>query len=190
MYPLILMQGHKRNGIIVAEERRRCADMTDAQNQAIAALYERWAKTMVYLTVRRLHDVELAKDLVQEVFVIAYCKAEDMFSRGDNPKAWLFRTLENVTMQHIRKSSFGREIPVENMMEFPTVEESSMVGLHAVFPKELSKEERAILLWRIEEGLTYEEISKRCNATPEACRKRFSRAIQHCRVLLEKNRLC
>lgn len=161
--------------------------MTDAQNQAIVALYERWAKTMVHLTFRRLHNMELAKDLVQEVFVIACCKAEDMFSRGDNPKAWLFRALENVTMQQLRKGHLGREIPLDSMAEFSVATEHSMLGAHFLFPKELSKEEKEILLWRIDEGLTYEEISRRCNATPEACRKRFSRAVHHCRLLLEKN---
>ena len=45
--------------------------MTDAQNRELVALYERWPRTMVHLTLRRLHNLELAKDLVQEVFLIA-----------------------------------------------------------------------------------------------------------------------
>lgn len=161
--------------------------MTDAQNREIVALYERWARTMVHLTVRRLHNMELAKDLVHEVFLIACCKADDMFAKGDNPKAWLFRTLEYVTMQEQRKSYHGREITIESMAEFSDADESNFLGLRVLLPKELNEEEKQILQWRIGDRLTYEEISQRCNTSPEACRKRFSRAVQHCRLLMEKS---
>lgn len=77
--------------------------MTDAQNHEIVALYEQWAKIMVHLTVRRLHKMELAKDLVHEVFLLACCKADEMFDLGDNPKAWLFRALENISIRDRKK---------------------------------------------------------------------------------------
>lgn len=162
--------------------------MTDGQNRELVALYERWAATMVHLTVRRLRDPERAKDLVQEVFLIACCKADDMFARGDNPKAWLFRTLEYLTIQERKRASFTKEVSMETMEEFSAPDEGSLLGLQGLFPRELSQAEQEILQWRISERLSYEEIARRCNTTPEACRQRFSRAVRHCRLLLEKNR--
>ena len=161
--------------------------MTDAQNREIVALYEQWSKTMVHLTVRRLRNLELAKDLVQEVFLLACCKADEMFEKGDNPKAWLFRVLELMTIQERKRCRYGREVAMEHVAEMPAPDSGDLLGLSALFPESLSEEERSILLWRLEDRLTYEEIARRSNATPEACRKRYSRAVKHCRILLEKN---
>lgn len=161
--------------------------MTDAQNKQIIVLYEQWAKTMVYLTARRLQSIELAKDIVQEVFLIACCKADEMFARGDNPKAWIFRTLDNITMKEQKKSYFYREIALEDAEEPSSEYTSDYMSITELFPFGLSTDERTILLWRLVYRLTYEEIASRCNTTPEACRKRYSRAVKRCRALLEKN---
>lgn len=164
--------------------------MTDAQNQEIVALYERWAKMMVHLTVRRLHNMELAKDLVQEVFLLACCKADEMFARGDNPKAWLFRTLENVTMQERKKSYFLREFAVDDVSGYLPMAEEEMgdsIGLAELLPRELSEDDRKILVWRLEKRLTYEELSKEYGVSPDACRQRYSRAVQRCKELLKNN---
>lgn len=164
--------------------------MTNAQNQKIIALYEQWAKSMVYLTARRLHNMELAKDIVQEVFLLACCKADEMFSRGDNPKAWLFRTLENITMREQRKSYFLMEFLVDNIPEYLPINENGtndMVGLAELLPGDLRDEDRTILIWRLEKQLTYEDISRRCGLSPDACRQRYSRAVQRCKKLLQNN---
>lgn len=164
--------------------------MTDAQNQEIVALYERWAKMMVHLTVRRLHNMELAKDLVQEVFLLACCKADEMFNRGDNPKAWLFRTLENITMQERKKSYFLKEFSVDDISGYQPMTEKEIndsIGLAELLPRELREDDRNILVWRLEKRLTYEDISKRCGLSPDACRQRYSRAVRRCKELLKTN---
>ena len=159
--------------------------MTDAQNRAIVALYRQYAATMVHLTYRRLYNLELAKDLVQEAFLIACCKADDMFAKGDNPKAWLFRTLEYITMQERRKGYYVREVAVEDISDL-LVNTDDLLGIQTVLPNSLNAQEKEILILRLNERLTYEEIAARCNTTPENCRKRYSRAVKHCKALLEK----
>ena len=161
--------------------------MTDAQNREIVELYEQWSRMMVRLTFRRLHNLELAKDLVQEVFLIACCKADEMFAKGDHPKAWLFRVLENITMQERRRVYHKKEIPMENAADLPAQSTGPHLGLQELFPRTLREDEREILSWRLEQHLTYEEIAARCDATPEACRQRFSRAIRHCKQMLEND---
>ena len=161
--------------------------MTDEQNRKIVELYKQWAKTMVHYTYRKTNRLELSKDLVQEVFFIACYKADDVFSRGDHPEAWLFRALEKVILQECRKKYYHSELELTNASYFHTNQSSDdLLGIQNVLPSQLSEKEKEILIWRLEEHCTYEEIALRRHTSTQACRKQYSRAIAHCKELLKK----
>ena len=160
--------------------------MTESQNRMLVALYERYAAHMVQLTYRRLRNEELAKDIVQNVFLLACCKAEDLFRGGDKPRAWLYRALENLTRQERRKAYFQREQSLDETERELRAQDDGLHHLLESLPTGLKEEEREILILRIQACLTYEEIAEKYGIEQDACRKRYSRAVEHCRNLLKK----
>ncbi len=74
--------------------------------------YERIYKYVLGMT----GNVETAKDITQEVFLIAYQKGND-FLKHEKPEAFLYKTAKNLIMANYRKGQ--REIflePDENMV--------------------------------------------------------------------------
>lgn len=54
-------------------------------------------------------------------------------------------------------------------------------SLDLLLPKQLSREEREILVWRFEQQMEYREIADRLGISEVGCRSRVSKAIAHCR---------
>ena len=65
-------------------------------------------------------------------------------------------------------------------------EEVSDLPMEEYLPHSLSEKERELLLWRIRDGLSFQEIADRRGLTEAACRKQVSRLMQKCRQLLDE----
>lgn len=78
------------------------SDVDDQQIECIKALMKKHASAMVQLTYRRTCDWHLAEDLVQETFLTACCKS-DKICNHEKPAAWLFETLNKLTMREMGK---------------------------------------------------------------------------------------
>jgi RNA polymerase sigma-70 factor (ECF subfamily) len=70
----------------------------------------------------RIHDAQLAEDLVQETFLAAL-KARDSFEGRSSLRTWLFGILKHKIIDHIRKAS--RERPVEDVEIFASSTQES-----------------------------------------------------------------
>jgi len=157
--------------------------MNRAHSEFISALHEKHAEHMVRLTYRRVGDEELAKDIVQETFLTACFKVEDLFVH-ENPSGWLYKTVFYLCTREMGKSFRSKELPLDDSI---TLGNSYDLSLRYVLPQELSNEEKCIIIWRLEDELSYSQIAEKIGITEPACRKRFSRAIQRCREQLGKN---
>lgn len=76
--------------------------MDNQQMELIRSLMKQHSASMVQLTYRRLGDWHLAEDLVQETFLTACCKANKL-SGHVNAVAWLYKTLNNLTLCEKRR---------------------------------------------------------------------------------------
>lgn len=56
--------------------------------------------------------------------------------------------------------------------------------MELALPKQLSKEDREILILRFEQRLSYAEIGDRLGISEGACRSRLHRALQRCKRFL------
>lgn len=151
------------------------------------AFLDHLAKThqdaMVWLTYRRTGDSQLARDLVQETFLLACCKIH-ILRRHKNPAGWLYNALKKLTMRELSRQRYSAEVPLEDGMAL--AEEVPDLPMEEYLPHSLSEKERELLLWRIRDGLSFQEISDRRGFTEAACRKQVSRLIQKCRQLLDE----
>ena len=119
--------------------------MDKQQREYIHHLMLQYSDAMVRLTYRRVGDWHLAEDLVQETFLTACCKSERVCGHK-KPVAWLFETLNNLTLRESRRF-YHTEVSIEDIAESYELTELPM-ACH--IPMGLSGSEQEIILLRID----------------------------------------
>ncbi len=106
---------------------------------------------------------ENAEDLVQEAFV----KLHHHWDEVENARAWLFRCVRNLALNHIRKHK--RETLLEDDDSLPSDRSGpeqelgrlEAVGSLQLLISEMPEEERRLISLKYHEGLKYDQISQR-----------------------------
>ena len=157
--------------------------MTPGQKEIIGQLMRQYAPLMVQLTFRRTGDPQLAEELVQETFLTA-CKKADIVCSHEKPLAWLYQTLQYLTMKEINKACHSREQSSEDLQDLGAADDPP--AFHEILPRNLTTEERRILILRFEHRLSHREIAEALGISEAACRKQVSRALQKCRISIKR----
>ena len=157
--------------------------MTPGQKEIIGQLMRQHAPLMVQLTFRRTGDPQLAEELVQETFLTA-CKKADIVCSHEKPLAWLYQTLQYLTMKEINRACHRREQSSEELQDIAIADDPP--AFHEILPRTLTTEERRILILRFEHRLSHREIAETLGISEAACRKQVSRALQKCRITIKR----
>ena len=138
--------------------------------QLFAALYAQHGARIHRFLHDLLGDRALAADATQETFVRAF-RQKEAFEAGRPMAPWLFGIARNVSLEMrrarhrarrvIAPSNEGGDAPEPRVMGSP---ESELLGREAVrivqaALTKLSEERRAMLLLRLDHGLSYDEIA-------------------------------
>lgn len=160
--------------------------MNTAEHDLIVSLHENYAFAMEQYAFRMTGDEKLAQDLVPETFLTAVIKIDAVFTHK-KPQAWLFKTLHYIMEREsdlkYRKAEVSLEAP-----DLLSREIHLASSLEEALPRSLSKSERELLILRYEKQWDYEDIAEYKGIKPAACRKQMSRAVQHFREELEKEK--
>jgi RNA polymerase sigma factor (sigma-70 family) len=105
---------------------------------------------------------ETAEDLVQEAFVRLHAHWEEVAS----PRAWLFRTIHNLALNHLRDHQ--RETSLETQPEWasnsPDPEQAlgklEAIGTLQLLIAELPSEDRKLIRLKYHQHLKYDQISQ------------------------------
>jgi len=155
--------------------------MTVWRDTFFQSLYESNYEKMFKFSYRLIGSVESAQDLVHETFFLALFN-QSKLSHHPNPEGWLMQTLKNLVQNERRRL---QKHPVVSLETFSNVVgEENITSLELLLPKQLTKEEREILIWRYEEQMEYKDIADRLGISEVGCRSRVSRAIAHCKEFL------
>lgn len=149
-------------------------------NSFIESLYLREYDHLLKTAYRLTKDKSLAENVVHEAFILAIVHQSELSSHP-KPGAWLFRCLHNLIQNEQRAASRG-DISLDEIIDVPA--EKPPLSLTELLPSELTSEERALLIWRFEQQMSYKELAERLNISETACRKRISRALASCKRLL------
>jgi RNA polymerase sigma-70 factor (ECF subfamily) len=149
-----------------------------------AELFERH-HVAVYRFLRRMTGcAATAEDLTQEVF-LKVVRAFETYEDREREKAWVFRIARNVLIDSHRKST--REIESAPLETAPAAgyqpPHSAAVILQDALER-LADVEREAFLLREVGGLSYDEIGRLTNVTPDAVRMRIYRARSALRASL------
>ena len=157
--------------------------MTPGQKEMIGQLMRQYAPLMVQLTFRRTGDPQLSEELVQETFLTA-CKKADIVCSHEKPQAWLYQTLQYLTIKEINRACHRREQSSEDLQDLGAADDPP--AFHEILPRNLTTEERRILILRFEHRLSHREIAEALGISEAACRKQVSRALQKCRISIKR----
>ncbi len=122
-----------------------------------------------------------AEDAVQEVFTKLYMKKNDI-SKINNLQAWLYKIAYNHCLNVLRRRQILSFIPLQSFQSEKAIctqqdilEEELSHELESGLMK-LSPNERTVLLLRVLEDKSYEEISSITGSSCGTVRKQFERA--------------
>ena len=121
--------------------------MTPEQKEMIGQLMRQYAPLMVQLTFRRTGDPQLAEELVQETLLTA-CQKADIVCAHEKPLAWLYQTLQYLTIKEINRACHSREQSSEDLQDLGAADDPP--AFHEILPRNLTTEERRILILRFE----------------------------------------
>ena len=152
------------------------------------ALFARHADEILAFLARRTLDPQAALDLTGETFAVAW-EARGRF-RGGDERAWLFGIARNLLRGYMRRGYAERRAlarlgvePVELSPEsHARIEElAGLAALRQAVAAELDRlpaGQRAAVVLRVVEELSFEQVAARLGITPENARARVSRGLR------------
>lgn len=135
-----------------------------------------------YITRTDGCELNTAKDIAQEVFITAWINIEKL-NEHPNPVGWIFKTAGHIVRREMDRAYHVAEQSKEDV-DFIGASDVDLPMEHFL-PKGLNKTECDIILLRLEGALSFELIAEKLGMRDAACRKQYSRAIGHCRTLME-----
>lgn len=152
---------------------------------AFEQIYRAYAPFVYNVALRMLQKKEDAEEIVQEVFVMVHGKLNTFMFRS-TLKTWVYRITTNQCLNYLEKNKRH----VKGHVDFEDVGGtlSTVNETHARIEKEdqshkvqqllmmLNPDEKACVVLRSIEGLSYEEISRSLNVNINTVRTRLKRA--------------
>lgn len=134
----------------------------NAEKPSLREVFEAEESALLRFAHGMLGRREVAEDLVQDAFLKLHAHWDEV----GHPRAWLFRTVRNLALNHLRdhKREISRdEAPEWSVDRGPGDELARLEAAGAVrmLVAELPDADRSLLLLKYEEGLKYEQISQR-----------------------------
>lgn len=142
-------------------------------------LYQQYSKAMYNIACRLLNNKMDAEDILQESFITAFLRLEELKNQ-DAFGAWIKRIVINncISLQRKQKIRF-EEIDEQKQsgMEEPFEEEVlDPVRVHEAI-KELPPKGRTVLVLRVLEGYSHQEVAETLGVTVSTSKTQYHRAL-------------
>ena len=162
------------------------ADMEDNRREQINRLMLLYEKDILKLCFGYLHNVDLARDAMQETFLKAYTRWHTF--RGEaSEKTWLTHIAANTCRDHLQSAWFRHrrlDVPADSLpLSSPPPDETRLDLMDAIM--RLPVKNREVILLKYRQNLTSREIAKVLRITPAAVSKRLSQAYALLKLTLE-----
>lgn len=151
-------------------------------------VYEDFYSDIYRFAYMKISDSDLANDFTQEAFGKLWTNRESIdFSL--NIKSYLFKTVQNITIDHLRKKSTQSEIKTD-YTEFDVKSEESNTDLQEQVLEVISScpknHQEAFVLNKIE-GYKYYEIAEIFSVSQKTIESWMSNILKHLRTHFEQN---
>ncbi len=177
----------------LANESELVQRSKDGDSAAFGMIYDQYIRYIYNFVFFKTHNKEIAEDLTSQTFF----KALNSMSSVDPSKSflsWLYKIAQYIVIDHYRKSSRennSRQI-MDDEWDAPDTSIDIVGDLDTArdiermkkYLKKLSSEERDIIIMRIWQDLSYQEIALIVGKTESSCKMMYSRSLKKMRDLL------
>jgi RNA polymerase sigma-70 factor (ECF subfamily) len=129
--------------------------------QSLAAVFAAEESGLLRYAIGLVGRRMVAEELVQETFL----RLHQVWGEVENPRAWLYRSLRNLALNHLRDRKPETELPAETAQEASLPAEllghEEAVGTMRLLLAEMAPEDRDLIRLKYLEDLKYQEISRR-----------------------------
>lgn len=145
-------------------------------------LMNKYYSQLCVVSVQYTDSLEIAEDIVQDVF-LRFWEDNKLLFVETNPKAYLFRSVRNASIDYIRKN---------NYRVFTDIEEANLISEEEISEEELSlqyerlyriigqlsPQERTVLNAIVVENKRYKEVAEEMNISVNTVKTYFARALR------------
>lgn len=132
-----------------------------AAGETLAEIFEAEENGLLTFAIGLVRRRSVAEELVQEAFL----RLHQLWGEVENPRAWLYRSLRNLALNHLRDHS--RETTVDDAEgpgdEVPPDEalgRLEAIGMVRMLIAELPPDDRALIHLKYHDDLKYQDISR------------------------------
>ena len=153
------------------------------RTEALAAIYDKYADTLLTLAVALLNDYTLAEDVLHDVFV-NFAKSVTRFRIRGSLKAYLGKSVINRSRDYLRKRRIKTKT-LNDSQELTSLDPAP--DSHILFEeqsarlcdalKQLPDEQREVVVLKIKSGLKFHQIAKMQNVSVNAAQARYRYGI-------------
>lgn len=161
------------------------AQAQDGNLPAFEELVKKYQREIYGLACRMVSDPEEAKDLAQQAFMQAFIHIRS-FRQDAQFRTWLFRIAINQCYNFLKnRKKFGDPVNCDDVVlvgeedspEEELVTQDERRRVYAALEK-LPPKQQAVLTLKVEQGLSYQEISEVLGGTPGAARVNYCQALK------------
>jgi RNA polymerase sigma-70 factor (ECF subfamily) len=167
--------------------------LANDSEHAFKFLYDRYSNRVYKLSLRYLKSPDLAKEIVQDVFLKLWFERKNM--QVDKPvEAWLITVAKNKLINQFKKITheWNKQLSLEvNANDYKYDVEAKL--LNAEFEKQFSymvnqlpQMQKQVFQFAKIDGLSYNEIATRLNISPLTVKTHMSRAMEKIRKSLKE----
>jgi len=133
---------------------------------SLAAVFEAEESGLLRFAIGLVRRRDIAEELVQETFL----RLHQVWGEVENPRAWLYRSLRNLALNHLRDRPNEAELqedttPHEAALPVEQLARHEAVGMVKLILAELPPEDRDLIRLKYHDDLKYHEISQRTGLT-------------------------
>jgi RNA polymerase sigma-70 factor (ECF subfamily) len=151
--------------------------------QAFEEVYKASSSFVYNVAFRVVNNREDALEVAQEVFMVIYNKLKD-FRFESSFKTWAYRITANHAINFAKKNSRAKTVPFEESFGEGAVYNDAQVQMDQEHQSklvesllgELNPDQRACVVLRDIQGLSYEEIAQALNININTVRSRLKRS--------------
>ncbi len=173
-----------------AEANNEKTETRRANETKLASLYGEYYDKIAHYVYVRIGNRTEAEDIAGEVFLKALDSLKSYTERGIPMQAWLFRIAHNQVVDHLRKMTKRKTVPIDTVEveadEDPVTTAENNIELKRVKKamEQLTGEQKNVLELRFFGGLTSKETGSILNKGDGAVREMQRAGIEKLRKLL------
>ncbi|TDI78417.1 MAG: sigma-70 family RNA polymerase sigma factor [Caldithrix sp.] len=165
--------------------------------KAFEWIIRKYQKRIYFTALQVVMNHDDADDMLQDTFIKAYTKL-DTYNESFPFYPWLYRIAINTCLNHQKKKARLRALSLDDLdgnghqvdlAESPAqmfdIEGSELVEKLKGALKKIPYEQRTVFILRVNDGLSYQEISETMDISMGTVMSRLSRARDKLRILLE-----